>query len=223
MYSRSCFSNVASNNYNYSIPITTQRSNSDAIICFSERSSAYGGINGFLLDYTKKADANDSFEPSMVTDNILLNVAPSYDDYSTDEIVVGKWTNGKPVYRKTFIATSPTATSKEDLLTGIDLDMDDEVRLYGFVDLGIRRLPLNYYYSDAYNMACYYHKSNKKFILHISHADYANKPVVITIEYTKASDAANSFTPDMIKTIPMNDEVTTAQVDEVLDVLKGGK
>lgn len=191
------------------------------------------GLNSILvrctLTYTKAGDVAGSFKPSMVTDNILLNAAPSYVDYNTDEIVVGKWTNGKPVYRKVikvndFSVTSTLAQIPICDLTTMNVDKVIAMSAIGKWN-GTSRFCFPYVNVDSGITVTMQEWTDSNIVFNAKRNSGSTvvSDVWAIIEYTKTTDTVNSFTPDMIKTIPMNDDVTNVQVDEVLDILKGGK
>lgn len=79
-----------------------------------------------VVEYTKTTDAVNSFSPSMVTSSIgLLN------NYSTDEIVIGKWIDGKAIYRKVVKGTMGTITNAWKTIGSISSDFDEIINIYG--------------------------------------------------------------------------------------------
>lgn len=67
-------------------------------------------------------------EPSINVDGEELN----FDNYSTNEQVIGKWIDGKNIYRKTYQVTN-ISSSNVDLVDISDLNIDTIVKLYGFI------------------------------------------------------------------------------------------
>ena len=163
-----------------------------------------------IITYTKTTDAPNSFKPSLMTNNALLPVAPSYDDYSDEEIVIGKWTNGKPIYRKVFQGLNITvsASSYNKTINISDLNIEFLLPQSSAYANTLENWRLGYF--DVIR--------NPGFLTYYPvHNATINK---IIIEYTKTTDAPNSFSPDMIKTIPLTNDVTDAEVNVAIDILK---
>jgi len=66
--------------------------------------------NDPVVTESKLKDFYDDIKPFLGCPAYLTSEGTS-DYYSTDEKVVGRWIDGKPLYQKTFINTMPTATS----------------------------------------------------------------------------------------------------------------
>lgn len=73
---------------------------------------------GGLIKYATRP-TNTAVLYCIATKNIYLN--PSL-DYSTDEKVVGSWIDGKPIYQKTIIGTTPTSTDVQ--ITPLNVSID---------------------------------------------------------------------------------------------------
>lgn len=131
----------------------------------------------------------------------VLGIINRSDIYDTTEKVIGKWTDGRPIYQKTFITTTPNT-----------------VNTAKFVDIGaFVQNVVNYsavFKNNSYqhqliapcqitNDFAYYGKilvndnsaNTQKNTIEIltSNSNWLNKDLVITIYYTKTTDAANSY------------------------------
>lgn len=106
--------------------------------------------------------------------------------YSTEEIVVGTWYNGKPVYRRTFIGVFPSTAGT----LSIDATpvYDDIVSQYGYFDKVYGRTPFPWYYDQNKNRGFFTVYSNSLSLVFAG--EPLGAPYVITIEYTKTTDAA---------------------------------
>lgn len=173
-----------------------------------------------IIEYTKTADAENSFLPSMVTNNVAINVAPSYEDYSEDEIVIGKWIDGKPVYRKMITGSPPTVAKDGTFVTKnfkIADNIENIIQWYGRI--GVQ--PITYITNGGLQLKTYVSLAAGELVVSCSNTSFNSAMVYIFVEYTKTTDAENSFSPDMIKTIPLTDEVKESDVAEILSVLGG--
>lgn len=121
--------------------------------------------------------------------NFMLGTNVS-DHYSTDEKIVGVWTDGRPLYQITYnftmpsanvdytVATLPTGSNPKQMFGGIEWDTNSYIEV-------------NYYDSTVpTSCLCYIH--NRSIKIMGRDQDLANRPAFITVKYTKSSDAANS-------------------------------
>ena len=109
-------------------------------------------------------------------------------DYSTEEQVVGTWIDGKPLYQKTYVATSPSNNTDTKI---IDLPESFNVKkVDGFLLQAPNNvMPINSYYnSSSYvsTYAQYYPESGVRMMA--ANGQYQNKTCYITILYTKTTD-----------------------------------
>lgn len=138
--------------------------------------------------------------------------------YSTEEIRIGTWIDGKPLYRKIIQTTSPSTENRADDIATID-NMDTLVSLSGYVlTKGNSYADVNYAsvgIASQYNIAttmttsgvvqqvCYY-------------SGYINRPVTLIIEYTKTTDNAVSISAPMNKEKEtFTQEKTTAELPDI--------
>lgn len=114
--------------------------------------------------------------------------------YSTEERVIGVWTDGKPLYQKTIVlASSMSITSN----TWTDIDNGD----WSFVDTFVLGLMVNANGASVGFVAVDKNTNNNKLrILQTRSTDITCKSV--TIQYTKSSDTAGSgqWTPQGVPT-----------------------
>ncbi len=104
-------------------------------------------------------------------------------DYSTTEKIVGTWIDGKPLYEKTIVGTSPSSIGDYATdLTNIDFCMLKDCIIQGGFGYS-----LNIAYQDNYvdiktdgtSIYFYYPTGDNVF---------TNKPFFATIQYTKTTD-----------------------------------
>ena len=104
-------------------------------------------------------------------------------EYSTEEKVVGKWIDGKPVYRKVLSATLPS-TNGGSVANLTSLNIDSLVRLESFKTTDAR-LPNNY--KDTSNNGYSLYVSGTSLLAQLTSAIYG-KSVNVILEYTKTTD-----------------------------------
>lgn len=146
---------------------------------------------------------------SIPTEDILVYIAlevvgesvASNDVYSTEETVVGTWIDGKPVYRTTFVFTSAAT----DHAITLKADVDGIVSSCGYVETSSgKKIQFPYSYTYGKDFPMYYSylwvmidSSNNLSVQTIENktSSLANRPCVLTVEYTKTTDTATAAIP----------------------------
>ena len=123
--------------------------------------------------------------------------------YSTDEIVVGKWINGKPIYRKviTFTTDSSIASTATQYRfdTGIANSVIDELvemnaylRYTNSNGKGWASNSWNVSNANTFDsvlLECGSPSSQTmKLLCYIAGAHFASQPLILVLEYTKTTD-----------------------------------
>ncbi len=110
------------------------------------------------------------------------------DIYSTEEQVIGTWIDGKPLYRKTLSLTAPSTTSSTKIA---NFDKTFIIKNYygnALIAASNQLLPINFYFTNEYNIATYVVNNSGEIYMKIGSAAYENQQVTLTIEYTKTTD-----------------------------------
>lgn len=122
--------------------------------------------------------------------------------YSTEETVIGRWIDGKPVYRRVII----TQTADRNIMDGTDIkiaeldgDVDSVISLSGIIaraDGSMTPVPNSMFSKDFGPLTFWLRLYNKRDIMeaHNYPSGYNHVPLYIFIEYTKASDAPQNST-----------------------------
>lgn len=108
--------------------------------------------------------------------------------YSTNEIKVGNWIDGKPIYRKVInIGTLPNSTRKE-IATNIS-NLKLVTKIYGVATTGAYTItvPDTYPNGAVYDTRLSYDNSTGKIIL-LSASDRSAYSGYVIMEYTKTTD-----------------------------------
>lgn len=107
--------------------------------------------------------------------------------YSTDETIVGTWTNGKPLYRKSYIIQGITATSYTFSLASLNMDMCFFDFTHSIFKQSAYSLPFGVYGSNTdYNRV--YFQNNNTIVFQFGSVYTMSKDLYFTIEYTKTTD-----------------------------------
>ena len=170
------------------------------------------------LQYTKASDAPNSFNPSMIKANKIdyqvdnLNVG--FQDYSESEIIVGRWVDGKPLYRKSYKVTSPSTLNSSTVLFTYSSDIEIQ-DIDGFILAPDEDIPINFYYSAHNFVSCWSDHKNKQIRILVSNSSYISRPTIITALYTKTTDAPNSFSMDaLLQQYNFNSNIENVVLDE---------
>ncbi len=117
--------------------------------------------------------------------------------YSTEERVIGRWIDNRPLYRKTFEKEGFNIFGK-NIWTLIDMQGCKIHRWHGYIDDGYSQFPLNFNISDInlesqfgtenYIMTCI-EESGQALVLQSGlNTSMSNVSVVFTVEYTRNAD-----------------------------------
>lgn len=104
--------------------------------------------------------------------------------YSTEEQVIGTWTDGKPVYRQTILGNVNNGQVLKE-------NVDTLVDAYGTVYMNANTRPINYF--EYYNNHQYFWNvklnANKLYMACVvAEEPYNPTDAKITLEYTKTTD-----------------------------------
>lgn len=128
-------------------------------------------------------DLQDNVEEAI--DEVQGNLDTS-NTYSTDETIIGKWINNKPVYRKVIIYNNTTSGSAVDInVSSLNADflmINDK----SYIDVGEAVIPVNFYRGDTYTY-CYV-TSPTNIRLYVAAPGWVNHDVYLVLEYTKTTD-----------------------------------
>lgn len=111
-------------------------------------------------------------------------------NYSTDEIKIGTWIDGKPIYRKVFSATSPSteSTSASQILT-FNFSIDTLIKLEGNIYYNNTTWrDINGYQTNSLFSFVDVVATNKEIRQCVTGSGYLSKPEYIILEYTKTTD-----------------------------------
>ena len=151
--------------------------------------------NAEISDINKVTD-NDMNEIKTVVNNnddelITINTnLTNATTYSTDEIRIGTWIDGKPIYRKVVQINGLPNNTETTYQTGII--NGETIKYDGFLSLsesdsGLQHMPYLSPYSSTGNV--YYWVRKDATYIHIkTGADRSSSSAYIIIEYTKTTD-----------------------------------
>ena len=111
--------------------------------------------------------------------------------YSTNEIRIGTWINGKPLYRKVYTGTKVSGSNKTIPLRDLNIDY---VNFYGFITGnqgktdGAYEFPINYYENSNAFIRANIHRKYMNLTIVSAESPYFNGDYKMVVEYTKTTD-----------------------------------
>lgn len=108
------------------------------------------------------------------------------DYYSTDEKVIGRWTDGKPLYQKVYSGT--TASSGVTSFSIANLSIDKVTDVSGYIEYATNNFLFLSTFTNANDKGIGYASRINAFI----DTSYTSKPYVMVLQYTKTTDSAST-------------------------------
>lgn len=152
-----------------------------------------GGSPGQVL--TKKTAAD--------YDTQWSDPAGGFDIYSLEERVVGRWIDGKPIYKRTWLFTTPSAYNVwENIGVSVE-DIDTLVEsAISFISNDGNKIEFNFYDTSAIAVALYRADGIEVFLNHPSGAYFKSRPGHGTLWYTKTTDQSTIELPAALTAAP---------------------
>lgn len=126
-------------------------------------------------------NANNNFSASQsITGNLEITGESNLNKYSTNEILIGKWIDGKNLYRKSFSITLPNNTTGS---VNTNLTTESVKNIIGSYTDNIRVYPINFHDQTTHNeINTSYENGYIKFETNFDGSTYTG---YVTLEYTK--------------------------------------
>lgn len=147
-----------------------------------------------LIDSTDIKITQTDTDITLETDKTTLNtiIQSKIDEYTTystsEEIVIGTWIDGKPVYRKVIYLPNGTGQTTETTYTLSDYGITNVSDIWlgspSYYTANNNRWPFSYY--DGNTFMASVNPTQLKITLSIQL--FADSPILITLEYTKTTD-----------------------------------
>ena len=119
-----------------------------------------------------------------------LNKLENNNVYSEEEQIIGKWIDGKPIYRKVIITTSPTSINDFQCIALLPENEKTLVNLRAQIFVPnasiITQVPFSFATESLGSI--YFDPTTKNIIMSINNSTYINSEVIIIAEYTKTTD-----------------------------------
>jgi hypothetical protein len=149
--------------------------------------TAGGLLYAYPLNYSTYTSRTDyAFINKGTLENVITGKNLYSNEYSTNEVVVGKWTNNKPIYRKVF---SFTVDILQKNYTIPDLSINKVTNLTGTYEFGNEVHPLPYANTNTnYVQNLLYDYSTKTITIKSGTSVTLNGTATVIMEYIKTTD-----------------------------------
>ena len=144
-----------------------------------------------ISSFPEKRGLNTDDINDIANGEISNGFVQSQFNYSTEEQVIGKWIDGKPLYQKTYTGTLTADKGTNqcwiDENFGTTYKVDKIIKMEGIAqDAGYWVTSINDYEADNAKVMIWYNTSTKG--LHLNINGYVGGTYHITICYTKTTD-----------------------------------
>ena len=124
--------------------------------------------------------------PYLNADNLNnnFNYLDEKNDYSLQEKIIGKWINGKPIYRKAFVGTTNLSGNETTMnISNLDnlIKVDGVIKTLGYIN------PIGIYTGTDNFISSYFNTTSNNLTLNYTD-NYRNKDYYTIVEYTKTTD-----------------------------------
>lgn len=138
-----------------------------------------GGTTDQVL--TKASDADG--------DVMWKNAGGGGEVYSTEEIKIGTWIDGNPLYRRVIEGTTPGSSGSTNTIGVVSDYVKTVVHVYGFVkDKVGGTFPVGCIYSST-RVAVIVNKTGNLYCSAVDPGnEIYNRPICVIVEYTKSND-----------------------------------
>lgn len=143
-------------------------------------------VNANYDDVGNIADLNTEDISNIVN---AINEVNDKLNYSTEEQVIGKWTNGKPLYRKVYTSYNVSEESTVDVYT-IDIDITKDIHnSYGKIFAGDYKVNIGTGDAGFGVISNVQQNSSGQIYISRTHGSFGQiNGLEITLEYTKTTD-----------------------------------
>ena len=119
--------------------------------------------------------------------SVLPNIVQSAFNYSTNEQIVGKWIDGKPLYQKTAQITTPTSGANVSVYNTTGMNIDMVVNLDVFLnDAGYRNA--GWFFNGSRYINAWWDSGSNIVYMTCPSSYEQGKEAYIIIKYTKTTD-----------------------------------
>lgn len=186
------YASTSATHYPYQMCLVITVTNQIRISAGDDVSYPDDSIFTIMIEYTKTTDAEDSGTNLMPYS--FVQTGGGGCSYSTEEQVIGKWVNGKPLYQKTiYIESLPNYSS---IYLAYD-DYDEVISITGFArhkELLAWSIPLPYTNDSGYNTIIDIFTEDTSLPARCvrimsPNVDRSNMYGYVTIQYTKTTDS----------------------------------
>lgn len=135
------------------------------------------------------ADETDGVTMEQVNTAIdaKLEAYTPLETYSTQETRIGTWIDGKPLYRRIFLVTSPSATNTDTPILSLGQEVKVK-KIEGMLTTSAGTKGSVNSYLPGFFVACYVYESVYSIYMTVEGEIQTNRPVELCLTYTKTTD-----------------------------------
>lgn len=110
--------------------------------------------------------------------------------YSEDEVRIGTWIDGKPIYRKVFKGTIKSTSDFRIDISSLNVEIVSNIYGYVFIDYNEGRgmYPLNVHWASTDMFMSFIAKNNTEILVRPTYDGLPGNEYCIVLEYTKTTD-----------------------------------
>lgn len=146
-------------------------------------SEVKGSLNTGVSEEVIEESVNSYMNENPVTSEIV---------YSTEERVIGRWVDNKPLYQKTIQLTNKPSANTNTPVDVSDLSVDMMIKIEGVLltsyDNNILHFAPDYTDKGDYILRTYYSTDQQSIMLYFPATSAGFKWCYITVQYTKTTD-----------------------------------
>ena len=132
-----------------------------------------------------QAPALNAYNLNLLQSNVEQAINDITNEYSSNEIIVGKWINGETIYRKVFnFTTSSSSVTTWTNIVEISNNLDKIINMYGYTEFGGNKTPIPRYESSSYYLIFLVSGNYLRYRC----VGFTSVDCYLVIEYTKNSD-----------------------------------
>lgn len=144
------------------------------------------GLPIFFIDRQKRSLGVNCFPSGNGT--IEVNNKDISNTYSTTEMKIGTWTDGKPIYRRVITFTTPATETDYNIDTS-SYNVNYMLRMYGGIYISggsTTQIPHVIWFGSSYYYTSFRGDTNR--IIYRGSSNYGSKQATLILEYTKTTD-----------------------------------
>lgn len=164
--------------YELATPVIVQLTPTEVVTLFGEN-NIYANTGDVEIEYFNE----DASQFNDLIETIITSSSSDYHVYSTNEKVVGRWIDGKPIYEKTINCGSLPNNSRKNFASLTNVDLLIYMNGFAYSTGNSRPLPFS---ADGANAIRLDYVNGDLGI--VTYSDWSSYTGYVTVKYTKTTD-----------------------------------